>query len=142
MQTSEIDIYYPLKHWFFTNIISSLCLFAFDLISQHNSLNDATGVGMLFFIFGSVFSIPTFIVYLLTYKLLIKTAKSIFNIKLTLNIIGVLGIFLTMNLIGGTSMTFGYGVIYSVILIIFSLVLKIKNTNSEEIQIIENNNQT
>ena len=123
---------YPYKHWLTSLAVAALILFIIDVVSGNNNLNDAVGMCMLYVIFGFVFSIPVFIIYLLLFNLLIRKTTSALIIKTILNSITIAGIFITIKLIGGTMMTPKFASYYSIILIICSLFYKIKKQNTAD----------
>jgi hypothetical protein len=121
---------YPYKHWLTSLAAGALVLFIIDIVSGNNNLNDAVGMCMLYVIFGFVFSIPVFILYLLLFNFLIKKTNSALLIKVVLNSITIVGVFFTIKLIGGAMMTPKFAAYYSIILIVCSLFYKIKKQNT------------
>jgi len=123
---------YPYKHWLTSLSVAALILFIIDIVSGNNNLKDAIGMCMLYVIFGFVFSIPVFIIYLLVFNLLIRKKFSALIIKTILNSITIAGVFVTIKLIGGTMMTPKFALYYSIILIVCSLFYKIKKQNTAD----------
>lgn len=123
---------YPYKHWLTSLAVGALILFIIDIVSGNNNLNDAVGMCILYAVFGFIFSIPVFILYLLLFNLLIRKSNSVLMIKTILNSIAIVGLFITIKLIGGTMMTPKFASYYSVILIVCSLFYKIKKQNTAD----------
>jgi hypothetical protein len=123
---------YPYKHWLTSLAVAALILFIIDIISGNNNLNEAIGMCMLYVIFWFVFSIPVFIIYLLLFNLLIRKTISVLIIKTLLNSITIIGVFITIKLIGGTMMTPKFASYYSIILIICSFFYEIKKQNQAD----------
>ena len=126
------DNTYPYKHWLTSLGLGALILFTIDIVSGKNSLNDAIGMGFLCVIFGFIFSIPVFILYLLLFNILIRRTISALLIKTILNSITIVGIFITIKLIGGTMMTPEFALYYSIILVVSSFFYKIKKQNTAD----------
>jgi Sec-independent protein secretion pathway component TatC len=103
----------------------------YDTIYNSKLMNDAVGVYFLFVAFGLFFSLPTFILYALTYNSIIKTDKSNFTIKTILIVLGILGIVVTFSLIKGT-LTMKASIFYSIGLIIGSLFYKVRPKEIKE----------
>jgi len=123
---------YPYKHWLTSLAVGALILFFVDIISGNNNLNDAVGMCMLSSIFGFIFSIPVFILYLLLFNLLIQKIDSSFLIKTILNTVTICGVFITIKLIGGTMMTPKMALYYSIVIIVCSFIFKIKKQNTAD----------
>lgn len=123
---------YPYKHWLTTLIVSALTIFFIDVISGNNNFNDALGICMLFIIYGLLFSLPMFILYFLLFYILIRKVNSALIIKTILNTVTICGIYITIQLIGGTMMTPKLATYYSIILIVCSLFFKIKKQNTAD----------
>lgn len=116
-----------------TLIVSALVIVIIGFVSNNNTISDSIIIGILFFLYGILFSLPMLIVYILLYKILIKRIKSTLMIKAILNTVTICGIFITISVIGGTSMTPNLALFYSVVLIVCSFIFKIKKqiiTNS------------
>ncbi len=124
---------YPFKHWMTSLALSPLIILSEAVVfSQNLQINsDTIGLYMLYVAFGLFFSLPVFIAYLLIFNLLMRTAKSTFLIKMTLNLIAVIGVFITIKLLGGTAMTTSVAVMYSMAIIASSFFYKIKKENTE-----------
>ena len=123
---------YPYKHWLTSLATGALILFIIDIVSGNNNLNDALVMGMLCMVFGFFFSLPVFILYLILFNLLIRKTNSALIIKTILNSITIVGVFITIKLIGGTMMTPKFALYYSIILIVCSLFFKIKKHNTAD----------
>ena len=121
----EMNLGYPIKHWLTSLIIGPTIMIIYDTIDNSKLMIDAVGVYFLFVTFGLFFSLPTFILYALTYNSIIKTNKSNLTIKTILNILGILGIVVTFSLIKGT-LTMKASIFYSTALMIASLCFKVR----------------
>jgi Sec-independent protein secretion pathway component TatC len=122
---------YPIKHWLTSLVIGPTIMIIYDTIYNSKLMNDAVGVYFLFVAFGLFFSLPTFILYALTYNSIIKTDKSNFTIKTILIVLGILGIVVTFSLIKGT-LTMKASIFYSIGLIIGSLFYKVRPKEIKE----------
>ena len=123
---------YPYKHWLTTLAVGPLILIIQDIFFGNNNLNDSIGIYMLFLVFGLFFSLPAFAFYLLLFNLIIRKTNSTFIIKTVLSLTTIVGVFVTIKLIGGTMMTPKLASYYSVALIICSLFYKIKKQNTDD----------
>src|SRR5882672_110448 len=110
---------YPLKHWLTSLTIGPLLAIVYDAISTSQLMTDALGIYFLYVTFGLFFSLPVFLLYLLTFNKIVKTKKSSLTVKVILNIVAVVGVIVTFSLIKGTS-TFMASIFYSVALIVVS----------------------
>ena len=103
----------------------------YDTIENSKLMNDAVGVYFLFVSFGLLFSLPTFILYALTYNAIIKTDKSNLTIKTILIALGILGVVVTFSLIKGT-LIFKATIFYSIGLLIGSLFYNVRPKEIKE----------
>ena len=103
----------------------------YDTIENSKLMTDAVGVYFLFISFGLVFSLPTFIIYALTYNAIIKTDKSNLTIKTVLIALGILGVVVTFSLIKGT-LIFKASIFYSTGLIIGSFFYNVRPKEIKE----------
>jgi hypothetical protein len=117
---------YPFKHWLSSLLLGSLIILISDLVKGNNTVDDALGVAMLFFMFGFLFSLPVLVVYLLLYYTLVHLISSSILIKIVLNLVTTIGIFITIRCVGGSMMTIDLALYYSVIAVICSLIFRIK----------------
>lgn len=134
MTTISIDKTYPFKHWVTSLAVGPLGLFIQDMVSGNNNLNDAVGIYILFVGFGIAFSLPVFLLYLLLFNLLTKNVNTVLPVKTILNLIAIIGVFVTIKLIGGTMMTTTLALYYSVALFVCSFFYKIKTQSSPDTQ--------
>jgi hypothetical protein len=124
---------YPYKHFLTTIILGPALVFAQELRPVNlANMWDTYSAYLLFLMFGFVFALPAFVVYLLVYRLLIKRPVSFALIKIILNCIAIVGLFITMKLIGG-SLTNEIIVAYVIAIVISSLFYRIgkQKTNAE-----------
>jgi hypothetical protein len=117
------DNFYPLKHWI-TSIIVGATYYIFHYV----------GIEIIFAaaIMGLLLSLPVLIIYQLCFRFLVRSTDSPLIIKTVLNLIAAGGVFLTVNLIGGTEMTSTLAFYYSITIIICSLFFKIFRYNRKE----------
>ena len=127
----QVKLRYPIKHWLTSLIIGPTIMIIYDTIENSKLMIDAVGVYFLFVSFGILFSLPTFIVYALTYNAIIKTDKSNLTIKAILIAFGILGVVVTFSLIKGT-LIFKASIFYSIGLIIGSLFYNVRPKEVKE----------
>lgn len=94
---------YPFKHWFATLALAPLMLFGLALIKDPGGFSDdAPGWYAIYFAAGIFFSFPTFIIYYIGYVLLERKKIAPVFIKIILNAEAILGVYITLNFIGGS----------------------------------------
>ena len=118
---------YPLELWLTCIVlIGPILLFIFSFFffsSDFDLLSSFFGI-MVLILTGLIYSIPTFLFCLVTYKILSLKFRSAIFIKIIFNIISVIGISITFSILGG-SFAFRYSIVYSASVIISSLLFKI-----------------
>jgi len=125
----KLNLGYPLRHWLTSLAIGPFIAFIYETIS-YKVPNDALGTYFLFVTFGLVFSLPTFILYVLTFNKLLQTKMSGWTIKVVLDIVAVLGVIVTFSLIKG-SMTLKASIFYSVAILISSTFFRVRQKEIE-----------
>lgn len=118
--------FYPFRVWVFTVSISPLLFWMYTYIIHNEfSLEFNDFIMMVFFsiIFGLIFSIPTSIVVVITYYIMIRLSCQLEFIKLATLTLGVVGVITTFSLINGTILTLELMLVYSIIWSIFSIIL-------------------
>lgn len=125
--------FYPYRVWVLTVSISPLlfCLYAYIIQNEFFlGFNDFILMIFMSIIFGLIFSIPTSIIEVITYYVMIKLNCKKDLIKLATLIIGVVCIITTFSLIKGTILTLELMLVYSFVWSIFSIILSpIKKVN-------------
>src|SRR5687768_6704677 len=112
----KLNLGYPLRHWLTSLAIGPLIAFTYETIS-YKVPNDAFGTYFLFVTFGLVFSLPIFILYVLTFNKLLQTKMSGWTIKIILDIVAVIGVIVTFSMIKGT-MTLRASIFYSIAILL------------------------
>ena len=125
-----MDKNYVIKQWLVTLIIGRLFILLYaSSTSSKSQLTDTLSLYLIFFIFSLVFSIPTYLIYFLVFYFLVKKTTSIILIKIILDVIAIIGIFVTTVVIGGSMLVLN-GLSYSLAIIISTLILKMKLVNA------------
>jgi Sec-independent protein secretion pathway component TatC len=126
------DYAYPFRHWLTSLALGPLIIFIYALLFEpdYKFNSDMPGMYMLYVAFGLFFSLPVFIVYLLLFNLLIRMAKSMLLIKMALNLVTIIGVFMTIKLMGFSEVTLSLPLIYSIAIIASSFFYKIKKENT------------
>ena len=116
---------YPVRHWLTSLAVGPLLVFISNIVinSADINANDFFANYILLFFFGLIFSLPTIVFYYVVYNLLIKRQTSPVIIKIILDIVAVLGMCLTLHLIGGTAIPGMYAP-YSTAIVVCSLFYK------------------
>jgi hypothetical protein len=93
--------YYPLKVWLLTILMAPIFFLLTRIIIKGSpGINDGVVKGIFYFIlFGALYSIPSFVVFYFSFKLLIRQNMPAITLKLILFILAALLTFLTCNLI-------------------------------------------
>ena len=104
--TSCINKNYPFLHWVTTLLLGSCFYFVWTLYTEtaKQVLND-TGTYILIFLFSIIFSLPSLVLYFITFTLFERSKLPAIYLKLLLLLIGSGFIALTLFFIGGTMMT-------------------------------------
>jgi hypothetical protein len=79
-----MKLIFPSKHWLTTLLISPIFLIIYDSVADTQFVFDEPSIYMLFITMGAVISLPGLLIYYLTYKHLITTELSNFQIRLYL----------------------------------------------------------
>lgn len=106
------------KNWITTLVLGAVI---FNSSNELFSLKDL----LVTFLFSALFSLPTFILYFLLYDYLIKSNASTFFVKLILNILAIVCITITLNVIDGELLK-DLSLIYGLSIIISSFLYKIE----------------
>lgn len=131
-----VNRYYPLFLWLTTLAISPVLLAIAEGIYEGSVINLTGTLSLfpLFILFGLLFSIPCFVVVYILFKLLSGKMRSLFWLKMVVNIFCVICIWLTFRIIEG-SMVPGLTVAYSAGVVLASSIVrvtsKLKNTPTE-----------
>ncbi len=125
LRDKEMNLAYPIKHWLTSLVIGPLIMITYDAVTSSKLMVDAIGIFFLFLTFGLLLSLPTFILYILTFTTLIKKEISNLTIKIILNTLAIIGTVLTFLTIKG-SMTELLIICYSTSLIVGSLLYRVR----------------
>ncbi len=128
----EMNFAYPLKHWLTSLVTGPIIMITYDTVTSSKLMGDAIGIFFLFVTFGLLISLPTFILYVLTFTTLIKKEISNLTLKIVLNTLAITGTVLTFLIIKG-SMTELLIICYSTALIVGSFFYRVrpKETNGQ-----------
>ena len=116
---------YPYKHWLTSLVVGPLLMIIYEIIFDPGPMVGVVETYFLFLTFGLFFSVPVFLLYLLTFNQLTKKINSNLTIKTILNTVGVIGIIVTFLIIKG-SMAMMLAISYSVTLIISSVFYRVR----------------
>lgn len=120
-----MDTSYPIKHWFLAIVTAPLFGFFYEVIfTPYNESSDFIQLYFLFVLLGFIFSFPVILIYYFTFLLLIKKTNSALLIKVLLNILAIVSVFISFKLIGG-SIVDNLTIVYSVSIIFWSFFLKV-----------------
>ena len=126
-ELGKVNKFYTIETWVVTVIIIGPALnFLFDYSHLIDSeIIDGYGALRLFIFFGLLFSLPTFLIYHLYFKSLTRKLYSSLRIKTVLNIIAILGAFITFQIMGEGVESIVITLYYSIGITISSLLFKI-----------------
>lgn len=131
MQERELINYsYVIKLWLISvGVVSPIFLGMFTISNNSGDfrLNDSLGVIVLFIFFGLFFSIPTLLLCLAVFWGLRKTRISNLYLKLVLDLISILGIYVTFYFIDMGAMMNAYFLIYAVSVVISSIIIPLRS---------------
>lgn len=123
-----MDLTYPIKHWIFTLVSSPLLAYLYQLLSAGSGgyVADLLDVYPFTLLFSILLSLPTFIIYLIAYDLLMKGKVDDRIIKLTLIVTAVAGIIITIQItLPNISLWNSFKIIYSISAVIGGLLFEI-----------------
>ncbi len=123
---------YPLKLWIISiGIVAPIILGLFTTINNFSNLgkNNSIGVIFIFILFGLLFSIPTFLVSIILFKILFEKSISTIVIKVLINLIGISGVIITFRIMEFNDYGNTYALIYSFSIIVSSFFVSIKHRN-------------
>ena len=124
-----VNKFYTLQSWLVSIIVvGPILMFLFNH-SYHDDLFDIYDLLSLSIVFGLIFSVPTFIVYHAFFKFLTKKLYPSLKIKVALNTVAIIGVFITFQIMNGSRATVG-SAIYSGSIIIVSLIFKVYKTKA------------
>ena len=102
---------YLLKHWFVTLVLAPLlyCLYDLTYATGSDKVIGFIALYPIVIIFSFLFSLPTVLAYFLIFRMLTKQKRSPLFTKFILISVTVIGIAITLSLIGGyLSTTLGF----------------------------------
>ena len=129
-QNSRQYEYYPFKLWIISiGIIAPVLVGLFATInnSSYFSKSNSIGVILVFILFGLIFSIPTFLISMILFKILFEKSISVTVIKVLINLIGIAGVLITFRIIELNDDSNTYAIIYSFSIVIASFFVSIRN---------------
>lgn len=118
--------FYPFYVWVNTIIFSPILLILYSVIVNKDAGQGLEGFAFFILLcvtFGFFWSIPTIIVNAIFYYILIKLQLKKQLIQIVNIGIGVLGIFITFNVLNGFRMSLELILVYSIVWSIFSIIL-------------------
>ena len=129
---------FPFKHWLTSLAIAPFLLagFLYDFFDQSSAI-DVLETYVLFLVFSAFLSLPVFICNFFVFYILKKKNTKPLRIKFTLLIMTIIGIVITLNLIGG-ELTNAFTIGYSIATIVSILPFKIYNDKIEILEYTQN----
>lgn len=121
---------YPFAFCVFTILIGPLIWIIFEIIVSAEKAASMLMTLPAFIILGLIMSSPVLLLCFLVFTIFNNYNASYWATKITLITIGIIGVVLTFNLLGG-SLTFPLTVSYSIAAIISGLISDLKLTNTE-----------
>lgn len=128
-ESTQMRKSYLLVHWIFTLVLAPFVshVLQYFLLPNPHQIGSLLEVYPITLPFSIVFSIPTLIVYLGVFYLLVKKPVSIFFAKCILMSTAALGIIITMTIIGGTMMSQQMAIDYSITSLIVGLLAPLQS---------------
>ena len=116
-----------LGHWLLTLLLAPLVSQIITFIMETNTTEVAglLEVYPVSFFFSLLFSLPTFAIYIVAFNFLANQEINLVASKFVLNLISVLGVFITMRIITG-SMSKDIIIAYSTTSIIIGIILRLR----------------
>lgn len=116
---------YPYQNWILTIVFGPIIWILYEIVfnGQH-ALSMFEGV-FVFITIGLLYSLPVLAINSIVFKLLIKITSSFLLIKFIIVTIGVIGIVVTLKLVGGT-LVLKLSLSYSLALILSGVLIKLK----------------
>lgn len=118
---------YPYLHWILTIVIGPFLWIIYEILINGQNTESMFEVILAFIGVGLIFSLPVLVINVFLFHLLIKFNSSVFLIKFILLTIGVIGIFVTFQLIGGGTLASKLALTYSISLVITGLMLRLEH---------------
>jgi hypothetical protein len=114
--------FYPIQLWLFIGPI----LYVFYVILHSGQGKDLEMFALypIFLIMGLVYSIPLFLIFYITFRLFVQKIPSTLAIKVFLNILLVIEVFITFKIISGSE-ALSLSISYSIAVIISSIFLRL-----------------
>ena len=109
---------YPLQVWLTSIVIAPILLSIVTLDSSIFSLF------FIYIFYGVFLSVPVFLIYLLSFRILIQKKYSPLFIKALSDLLSIIGVFITFQIISGSEI-YLLSIIYSTSIILSSIFCKI-----------------
>ena len=124
---------YPFFAWVFTLLIGPFLWIMFEVMYNGEKMGSMFQVFPVCFMMGLFLSLPVLFITVLVFMFFQNTKVSKFNIKLSLMILGVLGVLITFKLMGGF-LSIPLTIFYSVATVISYIISnsKLDKLNSSE----------
>lgn len=116
-------------NWIITIIIGPILLSLHEILFKNQSIISMLELIPLFIFMGITCSIPVLILHIITFNLLTKFISSKILMKFILTVVGITGISITFNIIGGT-LSDRLTIYYSIAITLSSIFVKMKNSES------------
>ena len=134
--------YYPLQLWLTSIAIAPVLFFIIGFINSPNLNGESGAFAMLlmFVFFGLLYSLPVFIITYIIYKLTIHRTQNTLFAKVILNVVSVVGVWVTFMIIQGVD-SFNwkgnrsglvFSLIYSASIFISSTLYRIRKHQGEQ----------
>ena len=124
MQQKSTNRFYPLRLRLFTINITPVLSVFWNRLSNSNSNIE---VILLFILFGLLFSAPTFMVVFLLYQSIRNSGLAVWILKSIIIVVAVIGMVVTLTMIGGSAMP-ALKWAYAISISIIGYFLKAANT--------------
>ena len=134
MQNAIWNKYYPIQVWLSTLFIAPAF---YLLLSSNYSGNIATGLQIVlaFFFFGLLFSAPTFVIYSLLFRYMLRDNLSAQATKIFSSLTAICGLVITIycvdDPISWKSLDFVFIKAYALTILFFSFIFKIKRKSKQ-----------
>ena len=119
---------YPLQTWLLSLAVIAPILMFIEFVFIPSRLIDDLAVPFVFIPFALALSLPTFLVYYLSFLFLTRQLGSSIRVKMVLNAICIAGILITFSLIGGSEII-NLFILYSTSVLVSSFIFKVFKMN-------------
>lgn len=116
---------YPVVHWLSSLLFATLLTVAWMAVTQDiRTLEDAMGFLVFAGLYGTALSVPTLVLYMAACSWIIRAGQNPWATKAMLDLVAVVGIGVTLFLIGGSLMPALF-LVYSFSVVLTSIFIKL-----------------